>query len=518
MKRFLTVLAAASAVLAVYSCKESGKIEPQEGPNVEWPSNPDFSIIDITDDLDAKIRVTAPAGIRTFVVTVCSAELEGALKLIGIESPELDLINDAQVIGILDAVTGGALPTGSSLLDQTSVDFDITSLVGLILPIAEAGTEHSFRLDVSDNNAKSITRTCIFRVPGEPAPEDPELTLTDVDLWANTAVVNIEDAASVEYRVKGSSEWVSAEQQDGRYMIAPVWEEATNEAGLTVYRVKEETGLFAGNTYEFRVNGQDFSGLLDYTAAAGDAIPNGDMSGWTTIGGTDKPLPYPNSEGSDFWTSGNNVYCYPIFGDGEPDFLCSEEEGAAKLQANKVLGTVFACGNMFTGSFSQEGTAGAASFGQQYEWSARPKALRVRVKVTVGIMDSFGPGDPDKEELEASMPVDKARIYAVAVNWSDRHVVKSGLGVESSELNAWDPATMTSVEEGGILGYASMFFDESIDDYTVVEIPFEWYDTVSKPESGKYSIVISCATSYRGDYLTGCSANKLWVDDFEWVY
>ena len=78
----------------------------------------------------------------------------------------------------------------------------------------------------------------------------------------------------------------------------------------------------------------------------------------------------------------------------------------------------------------------------------------------------------------------------------------------------------TKLEEGAILGYASQYITESTTGESFVElvIPFNWYDTAAKPTEGNYSIVISCAASSLGDYLTGCSTNKLWVDNFKFVY
>jgi len=85
-------------------------------------------------------------------------------------------------------------------------------------------------------------------------------------------------------------------------------------------------------------------------------------------------------------------------------------------------------------------------------------------------------------------------------------------------LNCAEVRKKTELEEGAILGYASLMIDESSDGFVTVEIPFMWYDTVSAPADGNYSIVISCATSNRGDYLTGCSNNELRIDSMEFVY
>lgn len=85
-------------------------------------------------------------------------------------------------------------------------------------------------------------------------------------------------------------------------------------------------------------------------------------------------------------------------------------------------------------------------------------------------------------------------------------------------MNVWDPASQTSTDEGKILGYASQMFEGEQNEFVEVIIPFCWYDTESMPSEGSISLGIACCTSTRGDYLTGSKDNKIWVDDFEWVY
>ena len=602
--------------------------------------------MDITDDLDASLTVTAPAGIKSFVVSVDSDALESALGATGITTTDLDLINDATVIGILDVVTQGQLPTGENLLNQTSVNFNISSLVQMINAVTTQDSNHSFTLNVTDNNAKTATVTCTFHRVGVDAPTmtwesnpdfatteietqmdvkieisapagissfvvgvnsgvlnpmismmtggstdmdlvngpqalleilsavgiptgddlrsatnvsldlsnlvpmiittagnpmlgtgalEPDsdhvftlnltdaagqnltqvvtfhytgvnVTLTDVNLWANTATVNIEgEATNVAYREKGTETWNELTAVDGAYTISPVWNEGTNDAGLTVYTLQEGTGIFAGKTYEIQVDGVT---ATEYTAVDGDVIPNGDMSGWSVKSGN---LPYPNADGDSFWDSGNNSLAAMFEG-----ILCQEDseiKGVAFLKANMVLGSVFAPGNMYTGDFvmNDDGT-GTANFGKVYNWTARPNALKLSYKAEVGTIDKVGPYDTEGASFNGQQDI--TRIYAAVSDWSAQHSVTSGLGTPTG---MWDPTTMSSVDEGNIIGYASLDITENQADFTDVEIPFEWYDTAAKPASGNYSIVISCATSNRGDYLTGCSTNKLWVD-FEWVY
>ena len=649
MKRFLTALMAASAIFAMNSCKEDTPVEELNGPSIEWESNSDFSTVDITETMDVNLTIKAPAGIKSFTVKVDSEPLNNGEGLLnGFKLSELDLVNPSEETAFIVTMILGE---GQTVADATELNLDLSTLVPLIAGLTTEDGYHSFTLNIVDNNAKSLEKTCRFHRIGEDTPSyaaptmtwegnenfdtmeivegmsvnlsidvpagikslvvdinsaplnsmgmttidfvnpgdlqtvvdmilsgqdittvtsltldlssllpmllmlptlEPDsdhvftVNLTDkvgqsleqacsfhytgetaslsvdessVDLWANTVKLNVSgEVTSVAYREKDTGTWIAVKaDENGEYIVAPVWNKGQNDAGLTVYTPETGTGIFAGKTYEFQLNGETVADA-ELTTASGDVIPNGDMSAWSMIGDSEKPLPSPNASSEQFWSNGNNAYCYPIWGDDDPVFLCSEDNGSAKLQANKVLGAIFACGNMFTGSFSQENTSGVASFGQKYDWTSRPKSLKLNVKMTLGQMDSFGTNDPMKSELESSKPIDNARIYAVVVDWTDQHGVKSGLGVALNEMNVWDPATQDNVAEGDIIGYASIEFNESISDFQLVEIPFEWYDTEAKPASGNYSIVISCATSNRGDYLTGCSNNKLWVDDFEWVY
>ena len=328
----------------------------------------------------------------------------------------------------------------------------------------------------------------------------------DIDLWKNTATFDAAlagNGAEVFYKKEDASEWIKANHIDGTlFELAPVWNKSANGASLDVYSLEAGTGIFAGSTYqiEARSNGETVMSY-EFTTSEGDEIPNGDMSAWSMKSGN---LPYPNAEGESFWDSGNNSM--------SPS-LCVEDSEAAYMSATKVLNFAFAPGNMYTGDFVMAGFSGTANFGKVYNWTARPKALKVDYKAEVGEINETGSSDPDGDAYEGKQ--DTSRIYAVVIDWTAQHGVTSGLGTPTG---MWDPTIATSLEEGAIIGYAMLDITASQADFTTVEIPFVWYDTEAKPAEGNYSVVISCATSKRGDYLTGCSTNKLWVDNFEWAY
>ena len=179
----------------------------------------------------------------------------------------------------------------------------------------------------------------------------------------------------------------------------------------------------------------------------------------------------------------------------------TEYKAHIDLRARLFTGT-FECGSGFS-------TTGYARFGVQYSYSARPRALRVHVNATVTqVTNAKGPLTTDD--------IDPARVYVCITNWTDRHSVESGL--QYNESTFWDPAKASSLAEGAIIGYGSKTFTESTDGWVTLTLPIYWYDKTAAPAAGRYSLVISCSTSAYGDYTTGSTNNRLYVEDFEWVY
>ncbi len=343
-----------------------------------------------------------------------------------------------------------------------------------------------------------------------------KVALREADLWQNTgtvtALISAEEYASgaaLEYRIKGDTEWQPMQESgyDAGILtatIAPEWKTETNPNGLSVYKLVPKKGLFAGHTYEFRllVGGSEQGAPLEYTAPAGNTIPNGDMedasmSCWTQ-----------NNKTAEFWGSGNNTFTKG---------LCTQAPFAggmrAKLQATSAVG-VLASGNLFTGLFQKDLiTRGVVSFGQTYAWKARPRALKVQY-----FAEHIGPVDIDKK---FGAPIgmgdqDRARIMVAIVDWNARREVGSGT---EPPTGTWDPQEAASTEQGKIIAYGSLFIDESStgDRMIDTELELHFYDREAKP-SGLYQLVISCSTSAYGDFMTGCKSNVLYIDNFEWAY
>lgn len=344
---------------------------------------------------------------------------------------------------------------------------------------------------------------------------ESKIAVGSSDLWRNTAsvtaIVSEEEHASgarLQYRMKGSEAWIDMttpayEAGILTAWITPEWNASTNPNSLTVYTPDPSKGLFAGVTYEIQLLiGDQQTQLFEYTAAAGDTIPGGDMEGALSCFSTD-------NSAATMWGSGNNTLkrglCTAATYAGMQGSQC------AKLTASQTLG-ILASGNLFTGTFRMVSTTGTVGFGQKFDYSARPRSLRLKYHAQVGKVDINKYGTLEKGEQDIST------VYVAIVDWSARRDVSSGT---SAPTGTWDPSVQASLEGAGkIIAYGIMDISESTSGDTMVEgeIPLRYYDTTSAAPQSSYTLIISCATSKYGDFMDGCSTNVLYVDDFRWGY
>ena len=528
----------------VYTVDKTESFTKAAAPTVEWIGHEDLTTpVELAESGNsADIRVSAPGGIKSMQVDITSSVLttpmEGSeqnlLEAVNL-APSMELTNPANN-DMAAALAGFGFPTPAQLLNQQHVYFQIGGLIDMLAMVCAEVTETTnsdFKFTVTDNAGQKTVITLKYVKTVAPA-----ITYNnDADLWANTAsfTLNIPADAtsvSVQYRIKGQTTWNDADitaNADGSRTakISPTWTEGTNDAGLTIYTVDPKTGIFARKSYEYQLLADGAtvaSGEFTPKNNNGDIIPNAGMESWSTksmkkiIGSTNVPYPnavkYEDATGTDkFWDSGNNGYMTS----SGTDKLCTQAtypgmvgDYCAQLAAKYAV-IAFAAGNLYTGDFVMDGTVGYAQFGQPYTYSARPAALKLKYAAEIGEINRV------KNDPPVSTGIDKGRIFVCIVEWSDRHAVKSGTKVDKTTF--WDPETVSSLNEGKIIGYGSAYITEShTGSMKDLELPIVYYEKTDKAPTSKYTLVISTATSYLGDYLTGCDTNKLWVDDFKWVY
>ena len=76
---------------------------------------------------------------------------------------ELDLVNPSEDL----AEIAGMILKGQTLLNATEVNLDLSNLVPLIAGLSpEPGSEHTFVLNMSDNNGNSFEKQVVFIYSG----------------------------------------------------------------------------------------------------------------------------------------------------------------------------------------------------------------------------------------------------------------------------------------------------------------------------------------------------------------
>ena len=148
------------------------KGESLSAPAIVWVGHDITQRYEANDKLDAKIDITAAAGIRAFTVEIISEKVLTPEILEGVGlAPELDLINPGDHKEVLEAL---GFPTEEAVLNQTAVSFDISPFMPLI-PILGTG-DSDFRLTVTDNEGQTTVASIMVHSTNgeEPDPEGPE--------------------------------------------------------------------------------------------------------------------------------------------------------------------------------------------------------------------------------------------------------------------------------------------------------------------------------------------------------
>lgn len=515
----------------VYTVEQTASFTKAAAPTVEWLGHEDLTTpVELAESGNsADIRVSAPGGIKSMQVDIASAPLATLLPLVNL-AESMDLTSPAtEEMASMLAQLG--FPTPAQLLNQQHVYFQIGGLIDMLAMVCAEMTETTnsdFKFTVTDNAGQETVITLKY----VKTVASPITYNNDADLWANTAsfTLNIPaDATSVSVQYKKSTasdtEWQTAEitGNNTKAEIKPDWGTQFTAADWTTpnsvqpfWRITEGTGVFANNTYDYKltVDGTEYKG--QFTTKTDQIIPEGNME--------NTALPcfilQDASKTSETWGSGNNKVISACW-------LCQQADGnsgkcaylTSGTQNTYVFGKLLTAGNLFFGQFTQNGTGGDVRFGQIYPWKSRPSAMRVSYKAEVDNVDYVN--TTTTVNIPKNSP-DKARIFVAVVDWTGPHTVTSTLEVKSglpaTVVGSWDPETTTDPGEGKIIGYGSLWIEKGKTDWQTIDIPINYYDKTAKPTDGKYSLVISCACNAYGEFFNGCSTNKLWVDDFEWVY
>lgn len=404
----------------VYTVEQTASFTKAAAPTVEWIGHEDLTTpVELAESGNsADIRVSAPGGIKSMQVDITSAPLATLLPLVNL-AESMDLTSPAtEEMASMLAQLG--FPTPAQLLNQQHVYFQIGGLIDMLAMVCAEVTETTnsdFKFTVTDNaGQKTVITLKYVKTVASPITYN-----NDADLWANTAsfTLNIPaDATSVSVQYKKSTasdtEWQTAEitGNNTKAEIKPDWGTQFTAADWTTpnsvqpfWRITEGTGVFANNTYDYKltVDGTEYKG--QFTTETDQIIPEGNME--------NTALPcfilQDASKTSETWGSGNNKVLSACW-------LCQQADGnsgkcaylTSGTQNTFIYGKLLTAGNLFFGQFTQNGTGGDVRFGQIYPWKSRPSAMRVSYKAEVDNVDYVN--TTTTVNIPKNSP-DKARIF-----------------------------------------------------------------------------------------------------------
>lgn len=142
---------------------------PSAAPSLVWEANPDFSPMNIDENLDANLMVIVPKKVKTFEVIVDSEVLSSTIAALCSyadsysEGPAtMDMIGDETLLENLAGMNLG-LPLGEDILGKETVPFSLSGLIPLIdLYQPESGAQHKFTLKVTDEEGNVLEKLLIF--------------------------------------------------------------------------------------------------------------------------------------------------------------------------------------------------------------------------------------------------------------------------------------------------------------------------------------------------------------------
>lgn len=330
-----------------------------------------------------------------------------------------------------------------------------------------------------------------------------KVTLTKAAPWTHSAWLYADGLDGTElgfrYRTEGAEEWTEVPREQIEF-----------NGGSFSVQIK---GLQPETAYEaVAYSNDDLSEIQKFTTEPALPLPNGGLEEWSTQNGIVCPYLNPSQA---FWHSGNTgaKIASKVICEGKPEPRPgSDGQYSAYLESTlaAIMGIgKFAAGNIFTGTYAKtEGTNGVINFGRPF--ATHPTALRGWLKYTQGRLDKI-------EKVPAGMTLttddmDQGSIFIALGTWTPE---KYGGTAESPvQVRTKDVTTFFNKNTEEVIGYGELILTESVGEWTQFTIGIDWRDKTTQPTH----MMIVCSASRWGDYFTGSSQSRMWLDDLELIY
>ena len=303
----------------------------------------------------------------------------------------------------------------------------------------------------------------------------------------------------------------------------------------------ELTGLNPSTTYSYRllIDGEKVGDELTLTTDVATPIPNGSFEYVSLVSGTSYYKFYdPNcsdpASRTKFWGSGNGEGDEGVAGSASMGVIITDIDKSDKVDGNQSLLAkngeklgMLTAGNIFTGDFTEliVGTknGGKVNFGRP--WTSRPSAMKLYCKYTTGQMDIVN-GAPAGTTLTSGQTYDRAQIKFALGTWAYKQY--GGTKNCPVQVNTLDESTFvdfftdpSTIANGELIIYNDGYEisrggkkSATTSGWIEYTIPLNYRNLYTYPTH----IMISISASQYGDYFSGYSGSKLWVDKVELVY
>lgn len=427
------------------------------------------------------LRIQSANGIERLGVEVESASFKAY------EVSSFDLLNlTDQQTSHLNILHFPLLPSNVDTKDFT-LNFDAMAAAlptqGSLLP----GT-HRFTVYAMDklHQEQKISFTYVVR------PDVPAFT-GQPDVWATFATLKgnaSEDnrAFYLKKKTDDESAWKKIEPT--------AMDEVSGDFSVLI------TDLDPQTEYQYYVTaGTDSHGeTVSFTTDATPLVPNLSFDSWVSANGT----VYPNADlnSNYFWDSGNEG---AKSARKTPTEQTSDAVKGSAVYMHSEMATMlgigaFAAGNIYTGQFVKaiidiNNPGAELDFGRPY--TGRPTRMRGYYKYSPGTIDQA------KAPYAAMQgKQDMCSIYIALCDWSGPFRVNT------------QQSKFVDLTDKSILAYGELDLEscsKKVDEYTKFEIDIKYRDTSRKPT---YILIVASASKY-GDYFTGSTSSKMYLDELE---
>lgn len=343
-------------------------------------------------------------------------------------------------------------------------------------------------------------------------PTEVTVELTAADAWSEVIWLYGSGLSGADtgfrYRKSGEEEWkeVPDVQHDGGTFRARLRAEAETAYEVKAYCDEDETAPQTVTTESI------------------SQLPNAGLEDWCVL----KDIVYPYlPDAVPFWGTGNpgaaiagGVVLTDKCTDLRPGSTGSYSARLESTFANVAGIGKFAAGNLYTGTYVKNaGTNGVITFGRSF--ALRPTALKVWLKYECGIVDrilslpagsDMQIGDPDNGVVYIALGTWTADEYGDTEERGE--TVRYGTADSPICVDTRNKNSFFNPKGKDVVGYGELIMDYSVEEWREMTIPIEYVATDIRPTH----ILVVCSASRYGDYFSGSTKSRMWLDDFELIY